>query len=123
MSSLVTFSNSTSSHHTSKFHKFTLVKLREICRIQGLPVSGLKADVVRRLDIHFNVGGGVELDRLITEIIQRFASMTDRRRGRIVNNITQNNGPEIEVMDDLPGSIPLSQEYDNVSNDSDQDLY
>ena len=99
MSSLVTFSNSTSSHDKSKFHKFTLVKLREMCRIQGLPVSGLKADVVRRLDIHFNVGRGVELDRLIADIIQRFASMTDRRHGRIVNNIIQNNGPEFEEID------------------------
>ena len=101
------------------FNRHTVAQLKEICRRQGLPVSGLKADVVRRLDIHFNVGGGVELDRLITEIIQRFASMTDRRRGRIVNNVTQNNTPEIKILSRR--AIRSAPGYSDSESDSESD--
>jgi len=111
MSSLVTYNNSNREvERAIGFENLKVVTLKQMCRDSNLPVSGLKIDLVRRLEERFGLSSPArsssELDTLLDRAVDRAINRAvDKfsRRPKIVNNVTytQNNQkPEIAEMPD-----------------------
>ena len=107
MSSLVTYNNTNREiQRATGFENLRRVTLQQMCRELGLPVSGLKNDLARRLNEHYGLSSSAttssELDTLLDRAVGRAINRAlDKfiKRPRIVNNVTytQNNQkPEIK---------------------------